>query len=254
MDLGLKDRTVLVTGSSSGVGRAAAVAFGAEGARVGVTYHQNQAGAEETAQRVRGAGGQALVARYDLADPDTIRAAVERIGREWGGLDVLVNNAAPMERMTPGGQSIADLPLEGWQSFLRSSLEGVVLTVQCALPWMRKGEWGRIVNVSSDAAERSAWPGLGPYITAKSGLHGLTRSLAVELGQFGILSNVVVLAHVQTERNQQQVPPEQQEQIRRQLTTRRLITPEDVAAVIVFLGSPVNRQINGDIIHITGGR
>jgi 3-oxoacyl-[acyl-carrier protein] reductase len=254
MDLGLKGQTVLVTGSSSGVGRAAAIAFGAEGARVGVTYHQNQPGAEETARKVREAGGQAIVLHYDLADPDSIRSAIERLLKEWDTLNVLVNNAAPMEQAGPTRQLFEEVPLERWQSMLRSTLEGVTLTIQCALPMLRKSGWGRIVTISSDAADRSPWPGLGPYATAKAGLHGLSSILAVELGPANILSNILSLGHVQTETNQQHIPADQQEQIRQHTPTRRLVTPEDVAAAIVFLGSPVNRQITGEIIHMTGGR
>ncbi len=135
---------------------------------------------------------------------------------------------------------------------LRPGLEGIVLTIQCTLPLMRKSGWGRIVNVSSDAVD--GWPGLGPYATAKAGLLGLTRTLAVELGPASILSNIVMPGAVMTERNKKQIPGEQKEQIRQHLPTRQLITPEDVAAVIVFLGSPVNRQIIGETIRVTGGR
>jgi len=159
-----------------------------------------------------------------------------------------------MDQAGPPQQLFEDVPLEHWQSMLRSSLEGTTLTIQCALPLMRKSGWGRIGNISSDAADRAAWPGLGPYATAKAGLHGLTRILAVELGPANILSNVLSLGHVQTERNQKSIPAEQLEQIRQHTPTRQLVTPEDVAAVIVFLGSPVNRQVTGEIIHITGGR
>jgi 3-oxoacyl-[acyl-carrier protein] reductase len=95
---------------------------------------------------------------------------------------------------------------------------------------------------------------LGPYATAKAGLHGLTRTLAVELGPANILSNVVMPGAVMTARTLQHITSGQQEQIKQRMSTRQLITPEDVAAVIIFLGSPVNRQIIGEIIRVTGGR
>jgi len=252
MDLKLKDSTVLVTGSSSGIGKAAAIAFGAEGANVGVTYHANREGADETARKVREAGGQALVLHYDLADRDSIRASLESVKKEWGRLNVLVNNAAPMEVSGPTGKLFEDVPLKNWEEMLRKSLEGLTLTIQCALPLMRKSGWGRIVNVSSDATD--GWPGLGPYATAKAGIHGLTRTLAVELGPANILSNVVMPGAVMTERTQQHITAEQREQIKQNMATRQLTTPEDVAALIVFLGSPVNRQIIGEVIRINGGR
>jgi 3-oxoacyl-[acyl-carrier protein] reductase len=252
MDMDLKGQTVLVTGSSSGIGRAAAVAFGAEGAQVGITYHENRQGAEETASKVREAGGQALVTHYDLADPDSIRSSVESIGKEWGTLNVLVNNAVQMDHPGPTGQLFEDVPLQNWESMLRSTLEGFTLTIQCALPLMRKSGWGRIVNISSDAID--GWPGLGPYATAKAGLHGLTRTLAVELGSANILSNIVMPGAIMTERNLQQIPAEQREQIKQHTPTRQLIMPEDVAVAIVFLGSRANRQITGQTLRVTGGR
>src|SRR5262245_36051529 len=205
MDLGLRDQVVWVTGSSSGIGRATAIAYAAEGARVAVTYHAKRAGADETAERVREAGGQALIMPYDLADSASIRAAAEQITREWGALQVLVNNAVPAEHQ-PSRQPFETVPLENWQAMLRAALEGTVLTVQCAVPLMRASGWGRIVHVSSDAVD--GWPGLGPYATVKSGLHGLSRTLAVELGPAGILSNVVMPGFVLTEENQQRVPGE----------------------------------------------
>ena len=100
---------------------------------------------------------------------------------------------------------------------LRSTLEGVTLTIQCALPLMRESGWGRIVNISSDAT--NGWPGLGPYATAKAGLHGLTRTLAVELGSVNILSNIVMPGFVLTERNQQNVPSQYQEHVKQHTPT-----------------------------------
>ena len=252
MDLQMKDDVVLVTGSSSGIGRATAIMLGAEGARVAVTYHQNESGAEDTARAVREAGGKALVAPYDLSSPDTIRACLLQIEREWGVLHALVNNAAPMETAGPSRVNFEDVPSQQWEGMLRPALEGVGLTIQCALPWMRKSGRGRMVHVSSDAVD--GWPGLGPYATAKAGLEGLNRTLAVELGPSGILSNVVMPGAVMTERTARNLKPEHREQIKARAATRQLTTPEDVAAVIVFLVSQRNRQMTGEVIRVTGGR
>jgi NAD(P)-dependent dehydrogenase (short-subunit alcohol dehydrogenase family) len=252
MDLGLKDKTVLVTGSSSGIGKATAIAFGTEGAQVAVTYHKNQQGAEETARQVVAAGGKAITVHYDLADRDSIRTNVERIQKEWDALHVFVNNAVQNDHLGPSRSNFEDEPIEHWESMLRSSLEGAAYTIQCVLPLMRKSGWGRIISVSSDAVD--GWPGLGAYATAKAGLEGLTKTLMVELGPANILSNVVMPGFVFTESNQKQVPAEYQKQIREHTPTRQLVTPEDLANVIVFLGSQANRQITGEVIRVTGGR
>jgi len=252
MDLGLNGKTVLVTGSSSGIGRATAIAFGKEGAQVAVTYHKNQKGAEETVQQVVDAGGKAIVVHYDLANRDSIRSCVERIQKEWDALHVFVNNAVQNEHLAPSRKAFEDEPIELWESMLRSSLEGAVYTIQCVLPLMRKSGWGRIISVSSDAVD--GWPGLGAYATAKAGLEGLTRTLKVELGPANILSNIVMPGFVYTESNQKNVPEEYQKQIREHTATRQLVTPDDLANVIVFLGSQANRQIIGEVIRVTGGR
>ena len=108
------------------------------------------------------------------------------------------------------------------------------------------------MSISSDAVD--GWPGLGPYATVKAALHGLSRTMAKELSPAGILSNVVMPGFVLTDHNQQRVPDQYKEQIRSMLPTRNLPTPQDIAAVILFLGSPVNRQITGEVIRVTGGR
>src|SRR5437868_11015217 len=161
MDFGLKDQVIFVTGSSSGIGRATALAFAAEGARVAVTYHENRPGAEATAEQARAAGGQALVVHYDLADLGSVRSSVESIHKEWGALHVLVNNAVLMSGAGPTGKPFEELPIERWQDTLRGNPDGIILTIDCALPLMRAAGWRRIVNVLSDAVD--GCPGLGPY-------------------------------------------------------------------------------------------
>ncbi len=113
---------------------------------------------------------------------------------------------------------------------------------------------GICTEQSSEQHAVNGWPGLGPYATAKSGLHGLSRTLAVELGPDHILRNVVMPGAVLTERMLENLKDEHHKQIEMNTPTRQISTPEDVAALIVFLGSPVNRQITGEIIRINGGR
>jgi 3-oxoacyl-[acyl-carrier protein] reductase len=130
----LKDSAVLVTGSSSGIGQTAAVAFGREGARVAVTYRDNREGAEETVRQVKEAAAEAIALHYNLGEPVSIRSALNDVKREWGKLNVLVNNAVPREVADPLGMAFESVPMENWASMLRMSLEGAVLTIQCALP------------------------------------------------------------------------------------------------------------------------
>lgn len=252
MELGLANRVVLVTGSSSGIGRATALAFGREGARVGITYRSQRQQAEETARQVIEAGGQAIVVAYDLAHEETIKEAVETIGQQWGHIDVLVNNAVQWGSLEEMGKRFEEIPMSSWKSTLDLSLAGVYYTLQQVIPLMRTQSWGRIVNVSSNVAEDGI-PGAGAYAAAKAGLHGLTRVLARELGPAGILSNVVMPGFTLTERNRDQFPQAMQAAVAQQTPTGRLTRPEDVAALIVFLGSAANSHVNGETIRCTGG-
>ncbi len=205
MELGLAQRVVLVTGSSSGIGRATALAFGREGAHVGITYRSQRQQAEETARRVIEAGGQAVVVPYDLAREETIKEAVETVGQQWGHIDVLVNNAVQWGTLEDMSKRFEEVPMSSWKPTLDLQLSGVYHTLQQVVPLMRARGWGRIVNVSSNVAEDGI-PGAGAYAAAKAGLHGLTRVLARELGPVGILSNVVMPGFTLTERNQDQFP------------------------------------------------
>ncbi len=252
MDFGLKDQIVLVTGSSSGIGRAAAVAYAAEGAKVAVTYHSNREGAEETARQVEAAGGEALITPFDLANPDSIHAAIASIKAKWGALHVLVNNAVGDHVAPTRGVLFEDVPLEQWQAILNRALEGTYLTIQAALPLMRASGWGRIVNVSSDGAIHGV-PGLAPYSTAKAGLSGLTITLATELGPANILTNIVMPGFVATE-SKLHIQQNYLDMIQKGTPSAHLTTPQDVAHLIVFLGSKANANVNGQTVLISGGR
>jgi NAD(P)-dependent dehydrogenase (short-subunit alcohol dehydrogenase family) len=251
MDLGLHNRVVLVTGSSAGIGRATAIAFGREGARVGITYHHQREHAEETATRVAEAGGQALVVPYDLGSEDSIAAAIQAVVKYWGSIHVLVNNAVQWGSVEDVTQPLLfeEVPFSRWKSMLDDNLTGVYLTMRRVVPFMRAQQWGRMVTLSSDPA----FPGAGAYAAAKAGLHGLTRVLAHELGPLGILTNVVIPGFTLTERNLQIMPEQQRDLVAQQTPTGRLSTPEDVAPTIVFLGSAANTQITGVLIHTSGG-
>ena len=252
MDFGLKDQVVLVTGSSGGLGMATAVAFAQEGAKVAVTYHANRDGAEATAKQVEAAGGEALIVPFDLASADSIHAAIASIKDKWGALHVLVNNAVGANVAPNRGLKFEDVPPDQWQGVINRALEGTYLTIQAALPLMRASGWGRIVNVSSDGAIHGV-PGLAPYSSAKAGLSGLTITLAAELGPANILTNIVMPGFIATESNLH-IQQNYLDMIRKGTPSGRLTTPEDVANLIVFLGSKANANVNGQTVLISGGR
>jgi NAD(P)-dependent dehydrogenase (short-subunit alcohol dehydrogenase family) len=158
MDLGLTDRVVLVTGASGAIGAAMARTFAVEGARVALGYHTARDQADQLADEIERTGGHSLVVRHDLADPDSARAAVDRVSQTWGRLDVLAAGAWASPEWLPPDTPPESVPEQTWQVQVRTNVEGTASMIRAALPQMRAGGWGRIVLLSSGAADgRRAW-------------------------------------------------------------------------------------------------
>jgi NAD(P)-dependent dehydrogenase (short-subunit alcohol dehydrogenase family) len=253
MDLGFKERVVLITGGSRGIGRAAALSFAREQARVAITWHRDEAAAQAVVAEMERGGAEALAVPLSLDSPDTIHRAVERTVERWGRLDALVNNAVQWGTRLPFDMPpFEELPIDEWRQLLRANGEGHYVAIQAALPALRRNGWGRIVNVSSGIAV-DGFVGAGPYAAAKASLHGLTRTLAKELGPAGILVNVVMPGFTLTERNAARFPREMQEQAAKASPIRRLLPPEEVVPTIVFLASAANTAVTGEIVRASGG-
>jgi NAD(P)-dependent dehydrogenase (short-subunit alcohol dehydrogenase family) len=186
-------RVAIVTGSDSGIGEATAVALAEAGCDVGVTWHQDEAGAEETATGVRAAGRKAAVARLDLQRPDGAAAVIDRLAEDLGGLDVLVNNAG-----TGVNAPFLDQTLEDWRRVLEVDLTGAFVCAQAAARRMvAAGRGGRIVNVTS-VHEHVPLEGAAAYCAAKGGLGLLTKVMALELAGHGITVNSVAPGEIAT--------------------------------------------------------
>lgn len=246
MDTGLNGRVVLVTGGSSGIGRAIAKAYGAEGARVALTYYSGKEAADAAAAEI----GEAIALPLQLERAGSGEEVVAHVTERWGGIDVLVANAVQWPDRAPEDAGGFDqMRVERWQTTLRTNLEGTFATVRAALPAMRdRAPGGRIVLISSGLAEEGM-PGGGDYGAAKAGLHGLARSLAWELGREDILVNVVDTGFTLTERNLEHFGDEMRERVAGAVPSRRLSTPEEVARLVVFLGSAANGNISGEIVR-----
>jgi 3-oxoacyl-[acyl-carrier protein] reductase len=250
MDLGLRGRTVIVTGASGGLGRRIARGFAAEGADLVLTYHHAQ---DEASQLAKELGGRTLVARFELEDVDTAPAVVEAALAWTGRIDVLVNNAV---HWGPTGQS-SERPFEAvpeadWLRVLRANTEGALRLSRAVAPAMRERRWGRMVHISSNIAT-DGMAGAEYYATAKAALHGFSRSAAFSLGGDGdILSNVVMAGLTRTETNTA-ITQADGHLYSALAPIGRLLDADEVAGPVVYLASGANTGITGQVISVTGG-
>ncbi len=248
MELELADKVVLITGASGGLGRELALAFGKEKACVVVHYRRNREAAEVVAQSVEAVGGEALTASADLADRAAIEAMVNEVKKEWGGVDVLVNSASAFEGSVP----LETMTASQWNRMLDVMLTGVFHVISQCVPSMRAHKWGRVVNI----AARSGLVGTARqahYSAAKAGLIGLTKALAKELGPDGILVNAIAPTTILTVAMRESMTPESQERMSKSIPLGRIATPDDIARVVLFLGSGWNTFVTGEVITVGGG-
>lgn len=248
MDTGLAGKVALVTGGSSGIGRAAALRLGREGATVAVTYHTDEVAGRGCAAEIDSTGARAAAFPFDLTAAGAAAELVRQITARFGAIDVVVNSAGGRDRNAPWGSRFEDFPQPQWRAMLDTDLAAPYALLQAAVPVMRGRGWGRIVLVSSGAGEEG-WEGAAAYATAKAGLAGLARSLAWELGREGVLVNVVAAGLTRTERVRTTAPPEILETIASRMPSKRLSEPSDVAGLILFLASAANGNISGEILR-----
>ena len=242
----LDGKRALVTGASRGIGRAAAESLAAAGASVAVNYARSTAEAEETAAAVRARGVEALVLRADVADTHAVDAMFAEIGDRWGGVDIVVNNAA----VTRDG-FVMLMPLDAWDEVMAANLRGAFWCARQALRGMIRSKWGRIVNVVSPAAMLGK-QGAANYAAAKGGLVSFTRSLAAEVGRHGITVNAVCPGLVET-RMIAGMPEAERERLASRIALGRFGTPAEVAHAIRYLASPAADYVTGAVVHVDGG-
>jgi 3-oxoacyl-[acyl-carrier protein] reductase len=245
----LRDQVALITGASSGIGHAAALAFAAQGARVAVNYLKNQAGAEQAVETIRAGGAEGVAIRADVTSDADVRMMVEAVRKQWGRIDVLVNNAGDLLAR----RSLPDMTEDYWDAIFDLNLKSVFLCVKAVWEEMAARRSGCIVNVSSIAGHNGGGPGAAAYAAAKGGLLTYTKGLARELAAYGVRVNGVAPGVIATPYHERYSPPEVFQRFISTVPMGRAGTSEEVADVIVFLASSAARYITGETVEVNGG-
>jgi len=248
---GLGGRVGLVTGASSGIGKAIAIELAASGVNIAFNFldtgAESRREAHEAQAELEAMGVQVFCRACDVRDSAGVRAFVEEAVQEMGGLHILVNNAG-----IGRDRALWHMTDEEWQSVLDTNLSGSFYFIRAVTPHFRAQEWGKIVNVASIHGVRGEF-GLSNYASSKAGVIGLTRSAAVELGPSNVNVNAVAPGYIRTTRLTEQVPAEILDRARDKSLLGRLGDPQDVARVVLFLSSEAARHITGAVIPVDGG-
>jgi 3-oxoacyl-[acyl-carrier protein] reductase len=241
----LKDKVAIVTGASQGIGRDTALVLSEAGAKVAVAARNEEKLAALVAE-ITAKGGEALAVKMDVADAAQVKAGFKSILDKFGRLDILVNNAA----ITRDGLAVR-MKADDWDEVLRTNLTGAHLCIQQALSTMMRARTGRIINISSVVA-RMGNAGQANYVTAKAGLLGLTKAIAMEMASRNITVNAIAPGFIETP-----MTDVLSEQIKEELKTRiplgRMGNGREIAAAIVFLASDEASYITGQVLDINGG-
>ncbi|MBC7929520.1 MAG: 3-oxoacyl-ACP reductase FabG [Rubrivivax sp.] len=247
--LDLTGKVALVTGASSGIGRATAVMLAECGAAVAINYHRNEGGAEGARAKIVEGGGRATIIQADVTRSADVRALVARASEELGPVDILVNNAGSLvERL-----KILELTEERWDEVIGLNLKSAFLCSQAVAASMMQRRTGAIINVSSIAGRNGGALGSIHYSTAKGGLITMTKGFAKELAPYGVRVNAVSPGVIDTPYHEQFSTPEAMKGYVGGIPLARVGTPEEVAGIIAFLASDTARYLCGETIEVNGG-
>lgn len=244
--MSLEGRVALVTGGSRGIGRAIVEALAADGAKVAFVYASNSAAADSVVAAMKEKGHEIMAIQADVRSKEAADKAVNDVVEAWGSIDILVNNAGIIRDTL-----LALMDSEKWQDVIDTNLTSVFNFCQAATRPMMSQRYGRIINMSSVAADVSN-PGQANYAASKGGVEGFTRCIATELAKRGVTANAVAPGFIETDMTEAVVEAAGKE-IKKKIPVRRLGTPEDIANAVLFFAQESSSYVTGQILKVDGG-
>jgi NAD(P)-dependent dehydrogenase (short-subunit alcohol dehydrogenase family) len=241
-------RTAIVTGSGRNIGRAIALALAARGAAVVVNGHRDAQAVDAVVREVEQAGGRALGVMADVSSHEQVAGLVAKTVAHFGSVDIAVSNVALRRK-----QPFLDISLADWDTVLHTNLSAAFYMARQVIPHMRRKRWGRIVHISGFDGFWSQVTERAHNITAKAGMHGLTKALAREFGPDGITVNSVVPGAIDTERDWSQYSHQPRERLEAEIPVGRYGKVDEVAAACLFLCAETGGFTSGQAIHVNGG-
>ena len=247
MTFSLSGRTALVTGSSTGLGKGIAQAFGQAGAQVAINFYNNSKRAEKTAAELKEQGITCELFQANVVDEESVNTLFEKIENTLGPVDILVPNATPDQPLKP----IEEYDWEFYKSMLDFFIKSPFLLTRRALSHMKNQGWGRIINITSEVYQLSVAP-FSAYVAAKGGQIGWSRSMSKELAPFGITVNMIAPGWIPVERHETD-PQEMKDNYLAAIPMKRWGKPEDVAAAAVYYASEEASFVTGQTLCVNGG-
>jgi len=244
--MALRNRVALVTGGSRGIGRGISMRLAKDGARIAIAYRSNKAAAQQVLRQLQASGADCVAVETDISDAPRAEQLIKAVVDRFGRLDIVVNNVGDFRWGT-----LAESSLEDWQSIFSSNLSSVVFVSRAALPHMRRGRWGRIINLGAVGAERAFGQAkISAYAAAKAAVVALSRSVALEEAKNGITVNVVNPSSI----DEKELTLEEARRIRdARFPIGRPPTVEDVANTVAFFASEEAEYVTGQVVNVSGG-
>ena len=244
--MSVENRTCLVTGASRGIGRAIAEELGSQGAEVVVNYRSSEDAAREVKSRIDEGPGRAVLAQADVADYGEVEAMYDAVSEEFGGVEVLVNNAG-----ITADTKFDNMSREDWERVIDVNLGGVFNCTKVCYDDIRSAEEGRLINISSVVGQQGNY-GQANYATTKSGLFGFTRTIALEIASEGSTANCVAPGFVETDMLAD-VPERVRDNILKRIPLDRFAQVDDIAGIVRFLASYESSYMTGQVLGVNGG-